>query len=135
MLEYGAEIRGIGALIAAAEDGDLTAVNLLLEMRGDTLDLEEVVEYGGFAHLDDQGTALYQAAAGGHAAVVDALVRKGACIDFKDNHGYNVVDIALIYGYKNLAIRLAQLMSIWNTCSMGCASISPAWRDVSSLST
>ena len=83
-------------------------------MRGDQVDLEEETE-GGLMDprvRDDDGTALYKAAAGGHAGVVDVLIRKGANIGFKDRSGRSVVDIARANGHRDLAVRLGQLMSL-----------------------
>ena len=114
LLEHGAKLEETGALIAAAEHGKLEAVKLILEMRGDQVDLEEETEEGLMDPRvrDDDGTALYKAAAGGHAEVVDVLIRKGANIGFKDRSGRSVVDIARANGHQDLAVRLGQLMSL-----------------------
>lgn len=68
LFEHGAKHEETGALIAAAEHGNLEAVKLIFEMIGDEADLEEETEEG---LMDprvryDHGTALYKAAAGGH---------------------------------------------------------------------
>ena len=59
--------------------------------------MEEVEEYGEYdsRKLDDQGTALYEAAANGHFQVVDFLLEKGADPKFKDRRGRSVLDIAV----------------------------------------
>ncbi|KAI4209511.1 MAG: hypothetical protein L6R36_009533, partial [Xanthoria steineri] len=108
LLEHGAKLEETGALIAAAEHGKLEAVKLIFEMRGDQVDLEEETEEGLMDPRvrDDDGTALYKAAAGGHGEVVDVLIRKGANIGFKDPSGRSVVDIARANGHQNLAVRL-----------------------------
>ena len=94
MLKYGAEVEGTGALIAAAEIGKLGEVQLLLGAKD--VDLYEVEEYGGYdpRKVNDMGTALYKAAAKGHLEIVDALLRCGADVRFKDRKGRSVKDVA-----------------------------------------
>ncbi|KAL8753799.1 MAG: hypothetical protein Q9199_004798 [Rusavskia elegans] len=114
LFENGAKHEETGALIAAAEHGNLEAVKLIFEMKGDEFDLEEETEEGlrDPRVRDDDGTALYKAAAGGHAEIVDVLIRKATNIGFKDPSGRSVVDIARANGHEDLAIRLRQLMSL-----------------------
>ncbi|KAL8961384.1 MAG: hypothetical protein Q9193_002055 [Seirophora villosa] len=114
LFEHGTKLEGTGALIAAAEHGNLEAVKLLFDMKGNEVDLEEETEEGLMdprVRADD-GTALYKAAAGGHAEIVDILVRKGADIGFKDPSGRSVVDIARVKGHREIATRLGQLISL-----------------------
>ena len=98
---------GSGALIAAAEHGNLGAVKLLLDhgQRTGDLALEEVEEYGSYddRKLDDQGTALYKAAAEGHSEIVDVLLGKGADSMFRDRKGRSVADIAEERGHGSIA--------------------------------
>ena len=75
-------MKGTGALIAAAEHGDLGAVKILLkqgEKNGD-LGLKEIEEYGVYdpKKLDDQRTALYNAAAEGTLGDGKDLAPKGS---------------------------------------------------------
>ena len=81
LLARGTVVEGTGTLIAAAEHGNLGAVKLLLEHgeRTGDMDLEEVEDYGSYDYrkLDDQGTALYKAAAEGHPEIVDILLEQG----------------------------------------------------------
>ncbi|KAL8725291.1 MAG: hypothetical protein Q9166_007440 [cf. Caloplaca sp. 2 TL-2023] len=113
LFEYGTKIVEIGALIAAAEKGNLAAVKVILEMKGDEVDPEEVVDPGPYddRHADDLGTAFYKAAAGGHSEIVDILIRSGADIGFKDRAGRSVIDIARGNEHE-IAIRLGQLMNL-----------------------
>lgn len=106
LLARGTVVKGTGALIAAAEHGNVGAVNVLLECRD--VALEEVEEYGGYdgRKLDDQGTALYKAAAGGHLEIVDILLRKGADAGFKDRKGRSVADVAEERGHVDIVRRL-----------------------------
>ena len=102
LLARGTAVKGTGALIAAAEHGKLGAVNLLLE--SPDVDLEEVDEYGTYDErkLDDQGTALYKAASGGHLAVVDILLQNGAHRGFRDRKGRSAIDVAGEKGQQTL---------------------------------
>ena len=110
LLARGTVVMGSGALIAAAEHGKLGAVKLLLEHgeRTGDLDLEEVEEYGSYDErkLDDQGTALYKAAAGGHVEIVDVLLKKGADAIFRDRKGRSVAEVAEKKGHGSIARRV-----------------------------
>ena len=107
LLARGTVVMGSGALIAAAEHGNLGAVKLLLEHgeRTRDLDLEEVEEYGSYDErkFDDQGTALYKAAAEGHTEIVDVLLEKGADAMFRDRKGRSVAEVAEEKGYGSIA--------------------------------
>ncbi|KAL8986892.1 MAG: hypothetical protein Q9177_003854 [Variospora cf. flavescens] len=115
LFEHGAKIEETGALIRAAEVGNVEAVKLIFEMKSDEVVLEEETEEGLVDRRmrNDDGTALYKAAAGGHAEIVDILIRKGANIGFEDPSGRSVIKIARNNGHQALASRLEQLMSIF----------------------
>lgn len=110
LLANGVIVKGSGALIAAAEHGNLEAIKLLLEhgKRNKDIDLEEVGEYGAYdpRKLDDQGTALYKAAAHGHHDIVDILLKAGADTRYKDRKGRSVADIAEENGHGIIATRV-----------------------------
>ncbi|KAL9046078.1 MAG: hypothetical protein Q9214_000996 [Letrouitia sp. 1 TL-2023] len=110
LLERGTKVKGTGSLIAAAEHDNLEALRLLVEhgSKNGDCDLEEVEEYGEYdsRKLDDQGTALYKAAANGHLQVVDFLLEKGADSLFKDRTGRSVLDIAVENGHEDVARRI-----------------------------
>ena len=112
LLERGAVAKREGALIAAAEHGNLGAIELLLG-NGD-MDLEEVVEYGDYdsRKLNDQGTALYKAAAKGHGNIVDFLLKKGADAGFRDRKGRSVADVAEERGHRDIARKLRWLEAV-----------------------
>lgn len=107
LLARGTFVKESGALIAAAEHGNLGAVKLLLEHgeRSGDLDLEEAGEYGSYDErkLDDQGTALYKAAAEGHSEIVDLLLEKGADPMFRDRKGRSVAEVAAEKGHGGIA--------------------------------
>ena len=113
LFENGTKLHETGALRAAAEYGNLDAVKLIFEMKRDEVELEEADYFSDFTGTQyPEVTALYKAAAEGHAAIVDILIRNGADIGFKDASGRSVIDIARANGHKDLAIRLEQLMSL-----------------------
>ena len=110
LLARGTVVKGTGAMIAAAEHGNLGAVTLLLmhgERTGD-LDLEEVEEYGSYDHrkTDDQGTALYKAAVEGHLEIVEILLGKGADPSFRDAKGRSVSDVAREKGHGDITRKI-----------------------------
>ena len=113
LLARGTVIKGTGALIAAAEKGNIAAVELLLkhgERTGD-LALEEIEEWGGYddRKLDDQGPALYKAAANGYLAIVELLVEKGADLMHGDRVGRSPADIAEENKHWDIARKLRSL--------------------------
>ncbi|KAL8798267.1 MAG: hypothetical protein Q9182_006813 [Xanthomendoza sp. 2 TL-2023] len=113
LFDNGASIIETGALRAAAEFGNLEAVKLIFEMRGHEVELEETDDIGDYENPRyPETTALYRAAAEGHAEIVDILVRKGADCGFKDADGPSVVETARANGHQDLAMRLEQLMSL-----------------------
>ncbi|KAL8857391.1 MAG: hypothetical protein Q9178_006018 [Gyalolechia marmorata] len=116
LFQHGADTAGT-ALIAAADLGHVEAVRVILEIKGNEIDLETVADYLSAYRrtiMDDLGTALYRAAARGHAEIADILVRKGADMSFMDRIGRSVAEIARTNGHLNLAARLEQLMSLWD---------------------
>ncbi|KAL8797314.1 MAG: hypothetical protein Q9195_000468 [Heterodermia aff. obscurata] len=110
LLKYGANVKGTGALIAAAETRNEKAVQTILEMRAGEVDLKEVEEYGTYDERkrDDMGTALYKAAAGGWLHIVDILRKEGADKGFKDRKGRSVMDVARENGREDVIKRLEE---------------------------
>ncbi|KAL8762798.1 MAG: hypothetical protein Q9184_001280 [Pyrenodesmia sp. 2 TL-2023] len=108
LLDHGASVKGTGGLIAAAEVGNVKAVKMILELRREEVDLEEVEEYGAYdgRKLDDMGTALYKAAAAGCVEIVDVLIKRGANREFRDRTGRSVVDVARENGWEEVLRRL-----------------------------
>jgi ankyrin repeat protein len=110
LIDGGVMVKGTGALIAAAEHGNLAAVELLLENAD--VDLEEVEEYGGYYDKNKQanlGTAFYTAAKEGHADIIDVLLGRGANVHFKTQKGRSAADIAEENGHEDIAKKLRQL--------------------------
>ncbi|KAL8867912.1 MAG: hypothetical protein Q9174_005351 [Haloplaca sp. 1 TL-2023] len=118
LLENGTKLHETGALRAAAEHGNTDAVKTIFEMKGDEVELEETDYICDFTSTRyPEVTALYKAAAEGHAEIVDILIRNGADIGFRDVHGRHatgrsVIDVARENGHQALAFRLEQLMSL-----------------------
>jgi ankyrin repeat protein len=108
--DHGVVVKGTGALIAAAEHGNLAAVELLLKSAD--VDLEEVEDYGGYLDKEKEenlGTALYAAAKEGHADIVNVLLEKGANVHFKTQKGRSPADIAEENGHQDIARKLRQV--------------------------
>ena len=113
LFENGTKLHETGALRAAAEYGNLDAVKMIFEMKSNKVELEEADYISDFTGTQyPEVTALYKAAAEGHSAIVDIMVRNGANIGFKDASGRSVIDVARANGHKDLAIRLEQLISL-----------------------
>ena len=85
------------ALLVAAATGNLAQVRSLVPMCG-------------AACLDGPpgapATPLMAAAAGGHAAVVEALLRRGADVPRRDQDGHSAAWFARAAGHHHLAERL-----------------------------
>ncbi|MCJ1443902.1 MAG: hypothetical protein MMC23_004402 [Stictis urceolatum] len=95
LLEYGYQPQGKGMLIAAAENGNLHATEILLETG--KVDIEEVKLWRGSGSrpLDDMDTALYSAAANGHVEMCELLLQYGARWDFKERDGTSRSEMGL----------------------------------------
>ncbi len=108
LLAGGAVVKETGALVAAAEHGNLEALKLLVTK--EDADLEEVEEYGNWngRKQDDAGTALYKAAAEGHADIVAFLLEKGANAGFKDGKGRSVAEVAEERGHEAIVKMLRE---------------------------
>lgn len=82
LIDHVAEVKGGGAFIMAAEEGNLEMVRLLLAQRADINEL-------GIEHPTDErfredvGTALQRAAFEGYVDVVRCLIEKGADKGFR----------------------------------------------------
>lgn len=98
LLVQGTLVKGIGALIAAAEHRKLGVVEFWLEHGEGTkdLELEELEEYESYDHrkLDHQGIAFYKAAVEGPSEIVDILLRKEIELGFEDRKGCFRADVA-----------------------------------------
>ena len=79
---------GATPLHKAAKHGHTSCVKMLLEARAKV------------SKTCSSFTSLMLASSGGHLAVVDLLLRAGACIDTKDERGFTALDVAT---YSNQA--------------------------------
>ncbi|KAL9130677.1 MAG: hypothetical protein Q9217_001204 [Psora testacea] len=101
LIEHGAQVKGSGAIVMAAEEGKLDMVKLLLNKGAD---IDEI----GIEHptdprfKEDMGGALHRAVEGGHERVVKFLIENGADVNLKDVMGRT--PLALAQGKKNAAI-------------------------------
>ena len=89
------------ALLVAAATGDLEQVRALVPMCG-----AECLEGPPGA----PATPLMAAAAGGHVAVVEALLRRGADASRRDSNGHSAAWFARAAGHHQLAERLGTVV-------------------------
>ena len=102
LLDHGCRISETGALIAAAETGNMEATKLLIE-RG--ADLEEVCDYGGYVDKEResrQGTALFKACEAGQAEIVEYLLDRGSDPTFRDGIGRSPFSVAEANGHESV---------------------------------
>jgi ankyrin repeat protein len=94
LLAHGARLRGSGAIVAAAEEGEVESVKFLLGR--EDLDIDEL----GIEHptnrrgTKDMGTALHHAVRRGHREIVELLVERGANVDLEDVQGRTALMLA-----------------------------------------
>lgn len=92
-LRHGAQIDRSGALIVAAQYGNLEAVRCLLS-HGANVNLIRWTDAMIFARPDQAESALHRAVKGGHQAVVTLLLDKGADMSLEDANGKTALDLA-----------------------------------------
>ncbi len=90
---------GSTPLILAAKFGHSTVVKLLLANRSDQPSVEAKDSSGN--------NALHLAAAGGHEATVDALLKAGASQTIKNGDGRTPPELARDNGHERLALLMA----------------------------
>ena len=93
LLEYGAVLKGSGAIILAAEEGEVEMVRFLLKMGAD------VDEVGVEDPLDertkeDVGSALHHAIENAHLEVVLLLIESGADVELANSRGVSARRLA-----------------------------------------
>ena len=93
LIEHGANVKGSGAIVMAAEEGKPDMVKLLLNKGAD---INEI----GIEHptdprfKEDMGTALHRAVEAGHSHVVEYLVNEGADVNAVDPMNRKPVGLA-----------------------------------------
>lgn len=106
LLDHGFELREYGAAIAAADEGNLEGLELLLAHGG--FDIDEVAMWW-YPFDDDrdepessEGSALYRACRQGHFSCVQLLLDFGASPEAKDIGGVSCLQIAKDRGHENI---------------------------------
>jgi ankyrin repeat protein len=94
LIEYGAKVRGSGALVVAAEVGEIAAVHFLIGKKDLDIDERGGEQPPGSRLTGDKGTALHGAAREGHRDIVELLVERGADLNIEDAWGRTALDVA-----------------------------------------
>lgn len=104
MLDHGTKLKGTGAIIAAAETGNLEILKLLLEGGHSGL-LEEKATWWGVTDresIDSEGTAIYRACRAGKDEVVEFLLDQGADGRSTDKIGRSCLNVARARGHDKV---------------------------------
>ena len=107
----GAQVKGSGAIVLAAQEGHLQLVEYLLNHGAD---IDEV----GIEHptderfREDMGSALHRAAHRGHGDVVRLLLERGANVNLKDVMGRTPVELAQTGKHKKLEAMLTERATV-----------------------
>ncbi|KAL9099816.1 MAG: hypothetical protein Q9163_004739 [Psora crenata] len=94
LIEHGARVQGSGAIVMAAEEGNLNMVEMLLD-KGADIDEIGIEHPTDEMYREDMGSALHRAVNGSHRDVVRFLIEKGANVHLKDVLGRTPLDLAL----------------------------------------
>jgi ankyrin repeat protein len=92
-ITHGAQIDRSGALIVAAQYGNLEAVRCLIS-HGANVNLIRWTDAIIFTRPNQVESALHRAVKGGHEAVVALLLEKGADMSLEDANGKTALDVA-----------------------------------------
>ena len=110
LLEHGIDVDGSGVGIAAAEEGNVEALRLLLDY-GVHLEDRNMAWHSFDEDQDEpdesQGTALYRACRQGHIECVELLLARGADVQAKDAGGISCLNIAKERGHQDV-VRLLE---------------------------
>ena len=107
LIQYGADVKGSGAIVMAAEEGKLKMVELLLE-KGADVDQIGIEHPTDERYREDMGSALHRAVNGGHRDVVHFLIERGANLNLKDVLGRTPMDLALAKNDEHIAKMLKE---------------------------
>lgn len=101
LLDYGAVIKGSGAIVVAAEEGHGDIVLLLLE---NGADIDEIGVEGppGDRRFEDLGSALHKGIVNGHEELAVWLIDVGASTDEGDGQGRTPEVLALQYNRRRV---------------------------------
>lgn len=102
LLQHGVDLKGLGTVMLAGNEGNLVALELLLDYGVDTED--RTVQWYPFDGdeenpYDSEGTALYRACRQGHLECVRLLLQRGANAQAKDDGGTSCLAVAKQRGY------------------------------------
>lgn len=94
LITYGAQIDRSGALIVAAENGNLEAVRCLVS-HGANINLLRMSDTDLYTKLAEEESALHKAVKGGHEDMVAFLVESGAQLGLRNHQGKDALIMAV----------------------------------------
>lgn len=111
LVANGAQVKGSGALVLAAEEGKLDMVQYLLDLGADVdeIGIENPVDE---RHEEEVGSALHRAAYKGHENVARVLLEKGAKVELKDMRGRTALDLAHAGKHEKLEALLSERTTV-----------------------
>ncbi len=92
-ISHGAQMDRSGALIVAAEHGNLEATQCLVS-HGANIDLIRMSDTELYTKTDEEESALHKAVKGGHEDVVAFLVESGVQLDLRNHEGKTALDMS-----------------------------------------
>ena len=101
LIDGGAQVKGSGAIVMAAEEGKGDVVRYLLD-HGADVDEMGIEHPTDERYREDVGSALHRAAYAGHCEVVELLVGRGANLDLRDLSGRTAMDLAVDRGNERV---------------------------------
>ena len=93
-IKHGAQINRSGALIVAADHGQLEAVRCLVS-HGADIDLIRTSDTELYSEASKEESALHKAVKGGHEDVVAFLLESGAQLDLRNHYGKDALMMAV----------------------------------------
>ena len=111
LVANGAQVKGSGALVLAAEEGKMHMVQFLLDQGADVdeIGIEHPTDK---RYEEDVGSALHRAAYKGHEDITRILLEKGANVKLKDMMGRTALDLAHAGKHEKLEVLLSERITV-----------------------
>ncbi|TLD11926.1 hypothetical protein PspLS_11340 [Pyricularia sp. CBS 133598] len=101
LLQRGAEVKETAAMVAAADNGRVDVLDLLIEYGLGVNYIPNDWLHDNMAGQDDWGAPLHVAAARGHVEVVKALLKRGADKELRNGVGRTPRQTAELFGHRD----------------------------------